>query len=257
MSGFDPVALAGRITDDLAALSTPQRAASEQAYLKSELEHFGTAVPDIRSVAKRCLRDLPDLTHDELVALVDELWSAPVHERRMASVELLVERPKLLDQNDLDWLESLLRNSFTWALVDSLAGIVVARIVDSQPSGLAVLDRWLVDDDMWIRRSAVLGLRVAVRDGREIDRFLRYADVLLPEREFFIRKVLGWVAREIGQRHPAPISAWLRADMDRMNHVTLREAVKYLPDGDQIVQLWQQRRPRPDRAQPTRRNSVG
>jgi 3-methyladenine DNA glycosylase AlkD len=241
MTGFDPVACAGRITDDLAALGRPQRAVSEQAYLKSDLEHFGTSVPDVRSAAKRFLRERPTLTHDELVALVDELWSAPVHERRMASVELLVARPKLLDQHDLVWLESLLRTSFTWALVDTLAGTVVARIVDAQPSGLAVLDRWLVDDDMWIRRSAVLGLRAALRDGREIDRFLRYADVLLPEREFFIRKVLGWVAREVGQRYPAPISAWLRADMAQMNHVTLREAVKYLPDGDQIVQLWKQR----------------
>ena len=257
MTGFDPVACAGRMTDDLAALGRPQRAVSEQAYLKSDLEHFGTSVPDIRSAVKRSLRERPTLSHDELVALVDELWSAPVHERRMASVELLLARPQLLDQNDLVWLESLLRNSFTWALVDSLAGTIVAQIVDVHPTSLAVLDRWLLDDDMWIRRSAVLGLRAALRDGREIDRFLRYADVLLPEREFFIRKVLGWVAREVGRRHPAPISAWLRADMARMNHVTLREAVKYLPDGDQIVQLWQQRGSHAVRLQPTRRNSVG
>jgi 3-methyladenine DNA glycosylase AlkD len=249
---FDPVACAGQITDDLAALGRPQRAVSERAYLKSELEHFGTSVPDIRSVAKRFVRDHPTLSHDQLVALVDELWSAPVHERRMVSVELLLTRPELLDDGDLAWLESLLRTSFTWALVDSLAGAVVARIADQHPSSWAVLDRWLVDDDMWIRRSAVLGLRIALRDGREIDRFLRYADVLLSEREFFIRKVLGWVAREIGQRYPAPISSWLRREMGRMNHVTLREAVKYLPDGDEIVALWQQRK-----SQATRRNSVG
>jgi hypothetical protein len=40
------------------------------------------------------------------------------------------------------------------------------------------------------------------------------------------------------------ISAWLRQNLTRMNHVTLREAVKYLPDGDQIVDGW-------------RRNKVG
>lgn len=57
MNEFDPVVAAGRITDDLAALGRPQRAVSERAYLKSDLEHFGTAVPDIRSVAKRFLRD--------------------------------------------------------------------------------------------------------------------------------------------------------------------------------------------------------
>ncbi len=116
--------------------------------------------------------------------------------------------------------------------------------VDRHADGLAELDRWLTDDDFWIRRSAVLALSLVLRDGREIDRFLRYADQLLPEREFFIRKVLGWVARELGKRQPEVVSAWLRRNLDRMNHVTLREAVKYLPDGDQIVSLW-------------RRNKVG
>jgi 3-methyladenine DNA glycosylase AlkD len=242
--GADPVGAAQAITADLAVLGTPQRAVSERAYLKSDLEHFGTSVPDVRSVAKAFLKQHPQVHHDQLVAVVDELWSAPIHERRMASVELLLMRPKLLDDRDLPWIESLLRDSFTWALVDSLAGTVVARIVDEHPDGLAVLDRWLTDDDFWIRRSAVLGLRVSLRDGRELDRFVRYADQLLPEREFFIRKVLGWVAREVGQRHPEAISQWLRRNLPRMNHVTLREAVKYLPDGDQIVAEW-------------RRNKVG
>ncbi|MCU1359512.1 MAG: alkylation repair enzyme [Ilumatobacteraceae bacterium] len=244
MDGFDPVRDAAQITGDLAALGTAERAESEQAYLKSELEHFGTSVPNIRSVAKAYLKSHPHLTHAQLRSLVDELWSAPIHERRMASVELLVARVSLLDTDDLGWLESLLRTSFTWALVDTLAGTIVARIVDAEPGGLEVLDRWLADDDMWIRRSAVLGLRLSLRNGRELQRFFWYADVLLVEREFFIRKVLGWVAREVGQRQPAAISTWLRANLDRMNLVTLREAVKYLPDGDQIVEAW-------------RRNKVG
>lgn len=244
LEGFDPVRASGQITTDLSLLGRPERAVSERAYLKSDLEHFGTAVPDIRSVAKGFLKGHPQLTHDQLLALIDELWAAPIHERRMVSVELLVARQRLLGVGDLKWIESLLRAGRTWALVDTLAGSVVARIVDADPAGLLVLDRWLVDDNMWIRRSSVLGLRSCLRDGRELDRFVRYADVLLPEREFFIRKVLGWVAREVGQRQPEVISMWLRRNLHRMNHVTLREAIKYLPDGDQIVADW-------------RRNKVG
>ncbi|MBI5087876.1 MAG: DNA alkylation repair protein [Actinobacteria bacterium] len=244
LTSFDAVAAATAIGDALAALGRPDRAIAERAYLKSDLDHVGTTVPDIRRVVKRFLRHHPDLTHAELVALADELWSAPLHERRVAAVELLMARPRLLAVDDLAWIETLLRDSHTWALVDPLAGKVVARVVDEHADGLAVLDRWVTDDDFWIRRSAVLALNLALRDGREVDRFVRYADLLLPEREFFIRKVLGWVARELGKRQPDVVSAWLGRNLDRMNHVTLREAVKYLPDGDQIVSLW-------------RRNKVG
>jgi 3-methyladenine DNA glycosylase AlkD len=94
---------------------------------------------------------------------------------------------------------------------------------------------------MWVRRTSVLGLRDLCRSGREWDRFERAADVLLAEREFFIRKALGWVSRETGRRHPELVSPWVRANLDRMNAVTIREAVKYLPDGDELLAAWKRR----------------
>ena len=52
------------------------------------------------------------------------------------------------------------------------------------------------------------------------------------------------MARELGVRQPAPVSAWLRDNIARMNGVTLREAVKYLPDGAEIVAEWKAGRQR-------------
>lgn len=246
---LDAGALADRIGASMQVLGTAERAAAEQRYLKSDLFHYGTAVPDIRRCAKEFLRSRPALDHDDLIAVVVALWDAPVHEHRMAAIELLTARIRLLSGSDLGLIENMLRESRTWALVDSLAGTVVAAIVAADTAALAVLDRWVDDADFWIRRSAVLGLRRLLRDGEQLDRFFDYADRLLDEREFFIRKVLGWVAREIGQRNPEPVSAWLRRSLQRMNGVTIREATRYLPDADEIVAEW--------KAQPRRRNSVG
>jgi 3-methyladenine DNA glycosylase AlkD len=74
-----------------------------------------------------------------------------------------------------------------------------------------------------------------------LERFFRYADRLLPEREFFIRKVIGWVAREVAVGHPQEVSAWLRHNMDAMNMVTLREPVKRLDDGPELLALYRSR----------------
>ena len=86
-TGVSAVDEAAAIHRELTAAATPQRAKSERAYLKSSLDHLGTSVPDTRSVVKRWLRLHPALTHDELIELCDELWSQPVHERRMAAVD--------------------------------------------------------------------------------------------------------------------------------------------------------------------------
>jgi 3-methyladenine DNA glycosylase AlkD len=232
---------AATIEAEIAALGTPERAISEQAYLKSELRHFGTRVPAVRKVVKAWLRANSTLTHDELFAVADALWVRPVHESRSAAIELLNARPTLVDVADIGWIERHLRECRTWALVDPLAGWVTAELAARDAAVLPHLDRWVTDDDFWVRRSAVLALRTLLQQDRELARFFRYADQLLPEREFFIRKVIGWVAREVAARHPEEVGAWLRANMARMNMVTLREPVKYLPDGPELLALYRSR----------------
>lgn len=235
-----PRAIAERLTDELRQIGSPERAVSERAYLKSSYVHFGSSVPGVRSVAKAHVRSSRP-THDDVVALVDELWDTDVYERRLLGVELITATPKLWRAADLPWIERLLRNCHTWALVDGLATTAVGRIAATDPAAFDVLEAWVGSDDMWVRRTSVLGLRDLCRSGREWDRFERAADVLLAEREFFIRKALGWVSRETGRRHPELVSPWVRANLDRMNAVTIREAVKYLPDGDELLAAWKRR----------------
>ncbi len=243
---MDPVAAAAEIAVELQVLGTPERAASERAYLKSSLVHYGTSVPNIRTVAKRFLRAHPEMGHDELIETCLALWvgeseGQAVHEQRACAVLLLDERTELLTIDDIPTVELLIRESRTWAYVDTLAAHVVARLVARDDGMFDVLDRWVVDDDFWIRRSAILALSDVLVEGRERPRFFAYADLLLPEKEFFIRKVLGWVARETGKRYPDDVSAWLRRNRAGMNGVTIREAVKHLPDGAEVMALWKNR----------------
>jgi 3-methyladenine DNA glycosylase AlkD len=51
---------------------------------------------------------------------------------------------------------------------------------------------------------------------------------MLEEREFFIRKSIGWVLRETSKKQPDTVYAWLLPHAARASGVTVREAVKYL-----------------------------
>lgn len=250
-SDLNAKAAAELLHQQLASVGTPQRAAGERAYLKSDLQFLGATVPAMRKIVKSWLRSHEaahgKLTHDELFALADALWAKPVHERRMAAVELLVAKPTLIGLDDVPWLYNTLRDCRTWALLDTIAGSVVADLAAREPDDvLTHLDRWVHDDDFWIRRSAVLGLRTLLRRDQELDRFFAYATHLLPETEFFIRKVIGWVAREVAARHPEQVSRWLRDNMAAMNLITLREPMRRLPDATELRALYD-----------TRRNSAG
>jgi 3-methyladenine DNA glycosylase AlkD len=221
---------AATIDHDLRAEAVAGRAEKERAYLKSDLTHYGVSVPAIRRVAVGFLRTHDDLRRDDLLALVDALWSVPVHERRMAAVELLAHRPELLGAADLGLLERLLREARTWALVDPLAVAVLGPIVRTHPGALTTLDRWSRDGDHWLRRAVLLAFLVPLRRGDPdaFPTFSRYADAMLEEREFFIRKAIGWALRERAKSRPEEVFAWLRERRERAAGLTLREASKRL-----------------------------
>ncbi len=222
-------ALADQIDAGLQRQGTPERAAQEKRYLKSDLDHYGASVPAIRTTVKQVIGKLA-LQHDQLVELVRLLWAEPVHERRMAAVEVLERRVDLLNGADVGMLEQLLREARGWALVDNLAASVVGPLFEREESLGEVLDRWASDPDFWLRRSALLAQLVPLRQGRgDFDRFARYADAMLDEREFFIRKAIGWVLRDTGKLRPELVHDWLLPRAVRASGVTLREAVKYLP----------------------------
>ena len=78
-----------------------------------------------------------------------------------------------------------------------------------------------------------------------MDRFLTRADRMLDEREFFIRKAIGWVLREAGKRRPDDVTAWLAPRTGRASGVTMREAVKYLRPAirEDLMTAYREQRP--------------
>jgi 3-methyladenine DNA glycosylase AlkD len=225
---MDVAAALREIESATRASGTPARAASERQYLKSDLDHYGATVSDIRRIARRSVAAQPDITHDELMELVGALWSRPVHESRMAAVMLLQFFPTLLRPGDVDTVESMIRGSRTWAYVDDLAGHIAGGLVIRYPESSAWLDRWAVDVNFWIRRSSLLALIESLKRGERFDQFGRYADSMLDEKEFFIRKAIGWVLRETSKKYPDEVYGWVLPRASRASGVTLREAVKYL-----------------------------
>jgi 3-methyladenine DNA glycosylase AlkD len=222
--------LAASLEQALRAAANPDRAEHERRYLKSSLVHLGASVPAIRAAAAALARAQPDLPREAVLALVDALWTRGIHECRAAAVELLELHVGRLEARDLGAVARLLREARTWALVDNLAASVAGPLVERFPRLGRTLDRWARDDDFWIRRAALLAELVPLREGRgDFARFGRHADAMLEEREFFVRKAIGWVLRDASRADPERVSRWLLPRAARASGLTLREAVKHLP----------------------------
>ena len=242
-------AAAGRIRQALRAVADPMRSEGARAYLKSERVHLGVTVPDLRRIVRREARAVVparQATPDDAFGLAALLWHpagtgdrrTQIFEHCLSAVEVLDLYRAALTPLDLPRLEPYLRDARTWALVDPLSANVAGATVTEHPGRAAdaVLERWCGDDDFWVRRACLLAELRPLAAGQPFARFAGHADRLLEEREFFIRKAIGWVLRETGKRRRPEVVAYVLPRAARMSGVTWREVVKRLP-ADDVLRL--------------------
>ena len=212
---------------ELEAAAKPERAEQEKRYLKSELRFLGAGLPAIRAAAKRHRAK----DREALVHLCTELWATDVHELHAAACVLLEIQARLLEPQDLPWLSGLVRTSYTWAYVDQLAAHTVGDIVRRHPETRAVLRAWALDDDVWVRRAALLGELIELRSGRgDFAHFAALAVPMLGDKSFWIRKAIGWVLRDVSRKRPELTRDFVAQHGAQMAGLTLREATRRLPE---------------------------
>jgi 3-methyladenine DNA glycosylase AlkD len=205
------------------------RAVGEKAYLKSDLRFWGTSLDSIRAAAGEYSDAHPDLTRTDLRVIAETLYATDVFELRASAIGLLERRRDALVDRDLPWLIAVVRKSKTWALVDWIAPKVIGDVIARDPRSRKRLGAWAKDDDFWVRRAALLAEHDALRaGGGDFALWSRIAAPMLEEREFFIRKAIGWVLREVSKKRPELTYEFLRKHRGQVSSLSLKEGAKYL-----------------------------
>lgn len=206
------------------------RAAHDKAYLKSDLRFWGADLPAIRAAVREHCRAHPGLTRAELRAIAETLYATDVHELRASAIGVLECHRETLVGRDLPWLIELARRSNSWAYVDWIAPKVIGDVIVRDARSRRYLEKWAKDESFWVRRAALLAEHDALRaGGGDFVLWSRLAAGMLGEREFFIRKAIGWVLREVSKKRPALTYGFLREHRKRVSNLSLQEGAKYLP----------------------------
>ncbi|NPD06443.1 DNA alkylation repair protein [Nocardioides sp. zg-1308] len=226
----------GAVRAALAEVGDPERAAQQQAYMKSDLPYVGLGSPELKKLLRPLLQEHRFVDRGSWEAAVLELWEdAARREEWYAAIALLRHRAYRgwLDPDLLPLLEELVRTGAWWDVVDEIAGHVVGHVLlEHRPDATPVMDAWSVDaGSLWVRRTAMLA---QLRHREDTDTAL-LARVLVANlddtaygREFFVRKALGWALRQHARTDPDWVRAFVRTHDDRLSGLSRREALKHL-----------------------------
>ncbi|MET0929591.1 MAG: DNA alkylation repair protein [Aeromicrobium sp.] len=215
------------IRDGLRDSADAERAPGMQAYMKSSMPYLGVPLPAVRALARAAARTHPLLTLDELQTAVRTLWDeAAFREERYAASELLA-RPLGAGRLELVPLyEHVATTGAWWDHVDDLAHRI-ADLHDAHPvEAAAIVRRWSTDDDRWLRRLAIIS-QLGRRDRLDPDLLAAVIEPNIADREFFIRKAIGWALREHARADPDWVRAYVE-DHPELSNLSRREALKHL-----------------------------
>ena len=81
---------------------------------------------------------------------------------------------------------------------------------------------------LWTRRAALVFTLPWAKGERDPERVLGWAARLADDREWFIRKAIGWWLRELSKRDPERVRRFLTEQGGKLAGVARREATKYL-----------------------------
>jgi len=211
--------------------ANPEKAVNEKAYLKSPYKFFGVSVPITEKIAKDFKRSHMDASSEFVIALAKRLWDSEYHDEKRLGLRILQYYPGYLGLATMPMLEDMLKQATGWDFVDNISIHLVGTILEKDKGASAYLKKWGRSGNFWVRRASLISQVLLFRKGVGEKRlFFRLAEDMISEKEFFIRKAIGWALREMSKTDADSTFDFLMKIKDRASSLTLREGSKRLPE---------------------------
>ena len=198
------------------------------AYLKTSMPFYGVAKPERELIARELKERFPVSTRQEYERVVLGLWRLPHREEKYFAIQVARTWRDFISPESMPLYRRLIEEGAWWDLVDEIAAHLVGNVLLHHRKELApMMDRWIADSDLWIRRTAIIS-QLTHKDKTDHARLFRYSLARAAEKEFFIRKAIGWALRQYAYTAPERVRDFITRNRDKLSPLTYREASRVL-----------------------------
>ena len=170
----------------------------------------------------------PPASTDELSATAAALWRDATHREERYAATALMDVPtarRLQTTALLPLYREMITMGAWWDHVDEVSHRIGGLLL-AFPSELApILRSWAYDPDRWLRRSAVI-CQIGLKQATDTELLADTIGANLEDRDFFLRKAIGWALREYAKTDPEWVRTFVAAH--ELSPLSRREALKHL-----------------------------
>jgi 3-methyladenine DNA glycosylase AlkD len=218
-----------RLHETYKANRNPAQAVSMVAYMRNQFPFVGLTQADRQRLNRVVLDGTPTPTEADLAEVARRCWDLPEREYQYFAVGYLRRWvPRVPASPEFVAVaEQLIVTKSWWDTVDELAQHVVGWLVLHHPQLSAVMDEWIASDDLWLARTAIIH-QERFKAETDAERLFRYCLHRASDRDFFIRKAIGWALREYSKTDADAVRRFVADHASELSPLSQREALKWL-----------------------------
>jgi 3-methyladenine DNA glycosylase AlkD len=204
----------------------PEYAGAMSKYMRDQFAYLGIRAPALQQLLQQFLKEngLPDAS--SLAKAIGELWRLPEREYQYAGLTLLSKSRKNPPPERIELIEFLITGKSWWDTVDSLAANDAGMYLANYPERIqAYTEKWMESGNFWLQRSAIL-FQLKYKSKTDAELLFNYVGRLAMEKEFFIRKAIGWALREYSKTDPDAVQQYVSEYP--LSPLSAKEAMKWL-----------------------------
>lgn len=204
----------------------PLAARQMEAYMRNQYSFLGIKTPERNRLTKEFWQEHGIPQGEQLLSVVQQLWLMPEREFQNVAMAFLGKHGKKAAKSDVDVFENLITTKSWWDTVDYLASHTMGDHLTKYPELIPdYAGRWIESKDLWLRRTAIL-YQLRYKNRTDVERLFDNIIRCKDEKEFFIRKAIGWALREYSKTDEEAVTRFV-SDTP-LSPLSKREALKYV-----------------------------
>jgi len=215
------------IKNELIRFGDANKALQMQAYMKTDQLFYGVQSVQRKIIFRDAIRTYPIKSRYGWEKVILELWNGSHREEMYQALQVSERYKKYHDESAWILFEKLLRSATNWDTVDWLSSNLIGQLVYKYRHFEKQLVKWSDDENFWMRRASLLAhLKHKQNTNKELlsETILKLAH----EKEFFIRKAIGWILRQYSYTDPEWVVQFVKKHEDSFSGLSKREALKAL-----------------------------
>ncbi|WP_217562665.1 DNA alkylation repair protein [Paenibacillus sp. GbtcB18] len=194
-------------------------------YMRNKFEFFGIQSPLRKELTHKFIKENGFPNEDQVVDTITTLWDMKERELQNAALQIMDMRKRKFHPDDILLIEQITIVKPWWDTVDHIASNHAGHYFSLYPEQLAIADRWIHSDNIWLQRNAIL-YQLKYKHHTDAERLFYYINNVLESNEFFIQKAIGWSLRQYSKYNPEVVIGYVEST--RLSNLSKREALKVL-----------------------------